>query len=180
MSLSGKTGKDNILFKRPESGGCEPFTDTDYALDICYGDKVVGTLGKIKSETLKNFSIKHDVYYFDLDYDAICEIKTFTGKFKSLPVYPSVKRDIALIVLESVSSGELLDLVKTAKDKLIEHAEIFDVFQGEKIQAGYKSVALSITYRSKTKTLTEKNVEKSHSKIVRLLTDKFEGSFRDE
>jgi len=180
MSLTGSTDKESFKFKRPGEGKCEPFAEPEYSLDICYDDKIVGTLGKIKNEILKNFSIKHDVYYFDLDYDAICEIKSFAGKFTSLPIYPSVKRDIALIVPETVSSGELLDLVKSVKDKLLESSEIFDVFQGEKIQTGHKSVALSITYRSPTKTLTEKNVEKSHSKIVRLLTEKFEGSFRDE
>ncbi len=90
-----------------------------------------------------------------------------------------MKRDIALIVPGSVSSGELLDVLRSNRDKLIESSEIFDVFQGDKIEQGFKSVALSITYRSQTKTLTEKNVEKSHSKIVRMLTDKFRGSFRD-
>jgi phenylalanyl-tRNA synthetase beta chain len=96
-----------------------------------------------------------------------------------LPVYPSVKRDIALMVAENVSAGELLAKVRNSREKLIESCEIFDVFQGAKIPEGYKSVALTITYRSQTKTLTEKNVEKSHSKIVRLLTDEFGGSFRN-
>ena len=117
--------------------------------------------------------------YFDLDYDTICELKTGNKKFSSLPVYPSVKRDIALVVSENVSAGELLAAVKNNPDTLIESSEIFDVFQGEKIPYGFKSVALTITYRSQTKTLTEKNVEKSHSKILLLLTDKFGGSFRN-
>jgi len=179
MALTDSTATEQIQFKQPEEGQCEPFAETGYSLNICYGSDVIGTLGKIKDDILKNFGIKHDVYYFDLDYDTICEIEASPRKFTSLPVYPSVKRDIALIVSDTVSSGELLDLVKSRRDKLIENAEIFDVFRGDKIETGYKSVALSITYRSQTKTLTEKNVEKSHSKIVRMLTEKFEGSFRN-
>jgi phenylalanyl-tRNA synthetase beta chain len=96
-----------------------------------------------------------------------------------LPVYPAVKRDIALVVPNTVSAGELLAKVHETKEKLIESAEIFDVFSGGKIEKGYKSVAITITYRSAAKTLTEKNVEKAHVKVVKLLTDTFGGSLRD-
>jgi len=180
MDLAGFDADTKIVLLPTDNNSGEPFAEPGYSLDLCYGNEVLGTIGRFKNEILKNFAIKHDVYYFDLDYDAICNIKTSEKKFVSLPVYPSVKRDIALIVPQAISSGELLDLVRTSRDKLIESSEIFDVFQGEKIEKGYKSVALSITYRSQTKTLTEKNVGKSHSKIVRMLTEKFEGSFRNE
>jgi len=179
LGLTCSTEKNSIHFQKPEVEKCEPYSEPDYSLLLCHNDKIIGTLGKIKNEILKSFGIKHAVYYYDLDYDALCELKTTKKKFSSLPVYPSVKRDIALIVPVSVSSGELLEGVRTSRDKLIESSEIFDVFQGDKIADGFKSVALSITYRSQSKTLTEKNVEKSHSKIVRMLTDKFRGNFRD-
>ena len=66
-----------------------------------------------------------------------------------------------------------------SRDALIEDVVIFDVYQGKTIQKGYKSVAISVTYRSAAKTLTEKNVEKSNRKIVDLLTEKFGASLRD-
>ena len=66
-----------------------------------------------------------------------------------------------------------------SREKLVEHCDIFDVFQGEKIEQGFKSVALSINYRSETKTLTEKNVEKVHAKLVKMLTETFGGTFRE-
>ncbi len=176
----GRIGEtDTIRFALPENGGDEPFADKGYSLDILSGSIKIGSLGKIKADVLRRFSIKHDVYYFDLDYDRICKQRTISKHFSSLPVYPSVKRDIALVVSENVSAGELLAKVKNYPDKLIESCEIFDLFKGAKIPEGYKSVALTITYRSPTKTLTEKNVEKSHSKIVRLLTEEFGGSFRN-
>ena len=168
-----------IHFALPENGSDEPFAENGYSLDVRFGSLKLGSLGKVKEEVLRSFSIKHDVYYFDLEYDRICDQPTISKQFSSLPVYPSVKRDIALVVSENVSAGELLAKVRNSRDKLIESCEIFDLFQGEKIPEGFKSVALTITYRSPTKTLTEKNVEKSHSKIVRLLTDEFGGSFRN-
>jgi len=84
-----------------------------------------------------------------------------------------------LLLPKHVSSGDLLKVVAESNEKLVEHYEIFDIYSGEPIKDGYKSVALSITYRSPSKTLTEKNVEKSHQKIVSLLTGTFEGSFRE-
>ena len=179
LGLYSGTSTTNIQFKQPEKEQCESYADPGYSLVLCKNDRILGTLGRINEQILKNFGIKHTVFYYDLDYDALCDLETSGKKFTSLPVYPSVKRDIALIVPDSVSSGELLDVVRSTRDKLIESSEIFDVFQGDKIELGFKSVALSVTYRSQTKTLTEKNVEKSHSKIVRMLTDKFRGSFRD-
>jgi phenylalanyl-tRNA synthetase beta chain len=176
----GSIGDDETLsFVIPEDTDRDPFACAGYSLHLMHGSTRVGTLGRLESKVLRRFSIKNDVYYFDLDYDAICAIKVKESKFESLPVYPSVKRDIALVVARDVSAGQLLYAVQKFSDKLVEHVEIFDVFQGDKIPEGHKSVALSITYRSKTKTLTEKNVEKSHSKIVRLLTEKFGGSFRN-
>lgn len=179
LGLTYSNEENNIHFQKPEEVKCEPYSEPDYSLLLCHNDQVIGTLGKIKNGILKNFGIKHAVYYYDLDYDALCDLKTTKKKFSSLPVYPSVKRDIALIVPQNVSSGELLEAVRTSRDKLIESSDIFDVFQGDKIADGFKSVALSITYRSQSKTLTEKNVGKSHSKIVCLLTEKFRGNFRD-
>ena len=177
LGLGHTGGQEAIRFGRPEND-CEPFAEKDYALEIFSGKVKLGSLGKIKTEVLRRFSIKHDVFYFDLLYDRICDLEVIGKHFSSLPVYPSVRRDIALVVSENVSAGELLARVRNSREKIIESCEIFDVFQGAKIPEGYKSVALTITYRSDTKTLTEKNVEKSHSKIVRLLSDEFEGSFR--
>ncbi|WP_136799119.1 MULTISPECIES: phenylalanine--tRNA ligase subunit beta [Desulfosediminicola] len=168
-----------IEFVHPVEEGVEKFCDSDYALLVFAGGTLLGSIGKVLPDVLRSFGIKHDVYYFELNFDSICELQSSPREFNPLPVYPSVKRDIALVVPVTVSAGELLAKVHETREKLIESAEIFDVFQGDKIEKGFKSVAVSITYRSATKTLTEKNVEKAHGKVVKLLTDTFGGSFRD-
>jgi phenylalanyl-tRNA synthetase beta chain len=91
-----------------------------------------------------------------------------------------VKRDIALVVPTSVPAGNLVQTVLTSGEKLVEHCELFDVYQGDKIGSAMKSVAMSITFRSATKTLTEKNVEKANAKVMKLLTDTYGGSLREE
>ncbi len=156
----------------------EPFVDVDQFLSLIADKKVIGYLGKLRDDVVKSFGIKQHVYFFDIDFDAVCGLQAIAKAFSPLPVFPSIKRDIALLVADTVSAGELLRSVRESGEKLIEHSEIFDIFKGGKIPEGHKSVALSITYRSPNKTLTEKNVEKVHAKIVKTLTDTFGGQFR--
>jgi phenylalanyl-tRNA synthetase beta chain len=169
--------EEGIVFAVPEQA--EPFVDEYQSLLLTYRKKTIGHLGKVRSNVLKSFGVKQDVFFFDIDFDLLCEVTAQPKSFTSLPVYPAVKRDIALVVADSVSAGELLSSVRESGENLIEHSEIFDIFRGGKIPEGYKSVALSITYRSPNKTLTEKNVEKANTKIVTMLTDKFGGQFRE-
>ena len=170
----------NGLQLLPVSNGfVEPFAEKDYALNLVNNGATIGSIGKIKQQVLRNFGIKKDVYYFDLDFAALCDLVPEPKAFAPLPVFPSVKRDIALVVPGATPSRDLVDAVLKSREKLVEHCDVFDVYQGDKIESGFKSVALSITYRSQTKTLTEKNVEKAHNKLVKLLTSNFSGSFRE-
>ena len=180
LRLMGVEQKDALSFSLPDSESVEPYTVAQQTLDISAGKHVIGTFGLLRPEIAKGFGIKQSVYYFDIDFDQLSAISAAPKDFSSLPVFPSVKRDLALVVPEHVSAGELLGLVENSKQKLIEHSEIFDIYQGDKIKEGYKSVAISITYRSATKTLTEKNVEKVHQKILTMLSKNFDASLRDE
>ncbi|MBM9519835.1 phenylalanine--tRNA ligase subunit beta [Desulforhopalus vacuolatus] len=177
LRLPFSSEEKGLHFQVPEPG--EPFFQEGQTLDLCLDGKCLGFIGKIDSEVLRNYSIKNEVFYFDLDYDALCRVENTDKQFSSLPVYPAVRRDISLVVPVAVSAGELLKAVQSSKDKLIEDTEIFDVFTGKSIPKGFKSISLKITYRSATKTLTEKNVEKAHAKVLKMLTDRFGGSLRD-
>jgi phenylalanyl-tRNA synthetase beta chain len=170
---------EKLRFQQPENDFIEPFAEPASALNLVNDGKTIGTIGKIKSQVLKTFGIKRDVYYVDVDFTRLCALAPEPKEFNPLPVFPSVKRDIALVVPTATPSGDLVTAVLHSGEKLVEHCDVFDVYQGDKISAGFKSVALSITYRSQTKTLTEKNVEKAHNKLVNLLTGKFSGSFRE-
>ena len=177
MRLIGNDSPSDISLVKSETA--EPFAIGDCSITVVKGEIAVGTLGKVKNDVLRDFGIKRDVYYFDLDFATLCDITPQAKCFSSLPVYPSVKRDIALVIPTATPSGKLVEAVMNSREKLVKHCDVFDVFQGEKIEKGFKSVALSITYRSETKTLTEKNVEKAHTKLVKMLTDTFGGTFRE-
>ncbi len=180
MRLYGQNPDQQIQLSAADQHSAEPFCDEGCCINVVYGATIVGSLGKLKNEILLELGIKRAAYYFDLDFSALAAVKPAAKAFSSLPVYPSVKRDIALVVPTSVPAGDLVQTVLASGEKLVEYCELFDVYQGDKIGGGMKSVALSITYRSATRTLTEKNVEKAHVKLVKLLTDAYGGSLREE
>ena len=171
---------DRIRITVADTGLTEPFCETDCALAVFHDDKQIGSIGKLKGGILLELGIKRTVYYFDLDFSALAAIEPTPKHFTRLPVYPSVKRDIALVVPAAIASGDLVKTVLASGEKLVEQCELFDIYQGEKIAQGSKSVALGITYRSDSRTLTEKHVEKAHAKVVKLLADTYGGALREE
>ncbi|MGA7276648.1 MAG: phenylalanine--tRNA ligase subunit beta [Desulfocapsaceae bacterium] len=179
LRLTDTSAAPQIFCTTAENGG-EPFCQPGYEIKVHSADQQLGSIGKLKNEILVNLGIKRDVYYFDLDFSALCAIKPAAKTFAPLPVYPSVKRDIALLVPRSIEAGNMVKTVLSSGEKMVESCELFDVYQGDKIDSAMKSVALTITYRSATRTLTEKNVEKAHTKLVKLLTDTHGGSLREE
>ena len=179
LRLYGYTADDAIRFRAPEANENEVFSDFAQCLILDSDKGVVGQLSRLLPEVAKQFGIKQEVFFIDLDFELLSSLKAASKNFHSLPVFPAVKRDIALLVPVSTKAGDLLDTVRQSKEKFIEHCEIFDVYQGKPLDDGFKSVAISVTYRSPTKTLTEKNVNKSHTKIINTLTSKFNGSLRE-
>ena len=168
-----------LRFSLPAPDQIEPFVDPAQVLIVSAADQEMGIIARILPAILRKFGIKQDVFFFDLDLDALCQLDPVAKNFTSLPVFPAVNRDIAMLVPEAVAAGALVDAVLQVQDPLIEQCEIFDVYQGDSVKRGLKSVALSVTYRSSQKTLTEKNVEKVHTKIVNMLGSKFEGTLRE-
>ncbi len=156
-----------------------PYVDSSQALLLIADGKTIGQLGRISSSCLKNFSIKQDVYFVDIDFDALTDLNPAPKKFTPLPKYPSVQRDIAILVPQAVASGEMVAAIWDLKEKLIENVELFDVYQGKNIDEGFKSVAISVTYRSQEKTLQEKVVAKIHQRIVDMVMSRFDGRLRE-
>ncbi len=179
LRLQGCAPEDAITFRSPEANECETFADPSQCLILNSTKGIVGQLAKLQPAVAKNFGIKADAYFIDMDFDLLCSLIAAEKNFKPLHVFPAIKRDIALLVPVTTKAGDLLRTVQTSKEKFIETCEIFDVYQGKPLEEGMKSVAVSVTYRSPTKTLTEKNINKSHNKLINLLTSKFNGSLRE-
>ena len=179
LRMQGCGIEDTVFFRYPEENDGEVFAEASQCLILDSKEGIVGQLAKIQPDIAKNFGVKPDVFFIDLDFEMLCSLKGAKKNFSSLPVFPSIKRDIALLVPVATKAGDMLGTIRKSKEKFIETCEIFDVYQGKPLEKGLKSIAVSVTYRSPTKTLTEKNVNKSHNKLINLLTSKFNGSLRE-
>lgn len=173
------TGREGALRFRPLTEYEQPYCRSGYSVEIVDGSNRMGMIGRINDQTARGFGIKQDIYFLEMDLDAINDLPVRSKVFTALPRFPHVKRDIALIVPESVPAGELLQTIFEARENCIENADIFDVYRGKPIEQGMKSVALTVTYRSAEKTLDDETVDIFHNKIVSLLMSRFGGRYRE-
>ena len=157
----------------------QPYCDSQCGLVLAPQGMVIGTLGLVHAETLKGFGIKQPVFFMEIDLEALLQLQRIPKQFQSLPKYPSVKRDISLVVPDALPADTLLQAIRRQPQKYLESVEIFDVYRGKPIQAGHKSVALGLTYRSLTATLDDQTVDKVHQKIVQTLMADFNARYRE-
>lgn len=150
-----------------------------HGLTLTYEGKKLGEAGKFQPAVLKAFGIKQQVFYLDLDMESLMALPVAERAFHSLPRYPAVKWDLAMLVAEETPAGEMLAAVIEAGGKLLERAEIFDVYRGRNIEPGKKSVAFAIHYRDAERTLNEEKVAVVHQKIIDLLESRFHGQLRE-
>ncbi|MCK5323470.1 MAG: phenylalanine--tRNA ligase subunit beta, partial [Desulfobulbaceae bacterium] len=143
-------------------------------------DTKIGEFGKCTGKMLKMFGIKQDVFYLRLNIDAICRLRPAETVFKPLPKFPAVKWDIAVLVPEHVGGGEMVQAIMNSGGKLVEKAEIFDIYRGKTIKKNFKSVGISVTYRSEENTLDDNMVGVAHKKNIQLILSGFEGQLREE
>jgi len=171
---------ENIKFSVPNKE-IIPLTyyDEHACLIIKNNDYELGRFGRVDRNVTKRFGIKQDVFFLEMEIEPLCQLTKGFKKFKPLPRYPAVKRDVALLVSEDVAAGEVLQAVFDQKINELEHADIFDVYGGKSIEKGMKSIALSITYRSSEQTLEDETVDSFHEIIVDSLMTKFGGRYRE-
>ena len=145
---------------------------------IMYNDIYIGTFGEAHPEVIDNYSLGQRVYLAELDLDLIFDKSDRTIIYNPLPKYPSTSRDIALLVKDDIIVKQIEDIIKANGEDLLESYKLFDVYKGAQIAEGYKSIAYSIIYRSKDKTLTDEDVNKVHQNIIRELEEKLDAKLR--
>ena len=139
--------------------------------------KVIGMLGEIHPETLKKEGIDPTVY-FEMNLDEFLNIKTSKVKYSPVSKFPSVSRDIAIIVKEDVSISSIVRSMKKAGGYMLANVDVFDVYQGEHVNKGYKSVALSMVFVDPEKTLVEATINELFNKIYAQLQKDYNAIIR--
>lgn len=161
------------IFERVGLGGHKYLADEENTsfhpgrcADILCDNKYLGTIGEVHPQVLSNYGIGKRVYIAEIDLDTVYSLANDTIIFKSLPKYPAITRDIALVVEDKIEVASIEEVIMDNAGGLVEACRLFDVYKGEQIGQGYKSVAYSIVYRSLEKTLTDDDVVAVHDKIL--------------
>lgn len=147
----------------------EPIENELYAegLSLKAGNKELLQIATISPKLRKLFDLKNDVYYLDIDFDTLLK---YTRKHKvaarELAKFPAVKRDLALLVDSAVSYAELRQIAFQTEKKLLKDVTLFDVYTGDKLEAGKKSYALGFVLQDESKTLDEKTIDNTMNRLI--------------
>ncbi len=136
---------------------------------IACGNDILVEFGTIKKSILKHFDIKQEVLFADFNWNLILKLISNKIKFTDIPKYPEVRRDLALLVDNSVTFDTIYDIARQTEKSLLKDINLFDVYQGKNLPEGKKSYAVSFTLLDNTKTLTEEQIEKIMSKLQKNL-----------
>ncbi|MDE0685487.1 MAG: phenylalanine--tRNA ligase subunit beta [Candidatus Poribacteria bacterium] len=145
---------------------------------VLSSNRQIGIFGEAHPEVLENYDLPYKAYLFDFDMEALVDAAIFAKRFEPIPVYPKVERDLAIVVDQEVLSDMPTELIYATGGELVESVRLFDVYEGEQVPEGKKSLAYAITYHSATETLTDKAVNALHNKVVKHLNQKLGAELR--
>jgi phenylalanyl-tRNA synthetase beta chain len=154
-----------------------PFFEEGKAADILRDGEVVAWFGALRKELLEEYGLAEPVFYGEIRLAKAAASPRAPGRYAPLPKFPPVFRDVACVFPAGVPAGDVLAMVREASPEVVE-AGVFDVFTGEKIGEGNKSVGIRVKLQPLDRTLTETEVHSIHSKIVKLLENRFGGKIR--
>ncbi|MDD6325434.1 MAG: phenylalanine--tRNA ligase subunit beta [Lachnospiraceae bacterium] len=156
----GITGRKSY---RPDSG--KSFLHPGRQADVYYGDKLLGFLGEVHPLVASAYGIGEKAYIAVLDMPAVTELATFDRKYAGIAKFPAVSRDISMVVPKHILAGEIEDVIIQRGGKILESCQLFDIYEGAQIRHGFKSMAYSITFRAKDRTLEEGDITAAMKKI---------------
>jgi phenylalanyl-tRNA synthetase beta chain len=146
---------------------------------VTLGGKLpLGEIGQLLPTLAKKYDLRDAVFLAEFNLDLLLNKRNPAKAFKALPQFPSSRRDVAMLVPESVTHEVVLQTVKHAKAANLESVELFDVFRGKGIPEGQKSLAYAFTYRAVDKTLTDADVNSAHEKVLNSLKDQLKAEVR--
>ncbi len=133
---------------------------------VSYEGKVIGYLGEVHPQVCDNYDIPTRVYVAVLDMPEILPFASFDRKYEGIAKYPAVSRDISMVVPKNILVGDIEKVIEQRGGKILEGYQLFDIYEGAQIKEGFKSVAYSITFRAKDRTLEEADVSAAMKKIL--------------
>lgn len=166
----------NLKYKRKSE---RPYYHPGKSADIISDNKVIGEIAEIHPNVLENYNLSDEAVVISvLDFNELFNSMKKMIKYKALPKYPAMNRDLALVVSKDVLVGEIKEVIESTDTNIIENIELFDVYTGDQIEEDKKSVAYSIQFRNPKRTLTEDEVNDIMEKIINSLKTKLNAKLR--
>lgn len=158
----------------------EPLED-EYFINGCQvfvGKTMIGIMGELAPQLLKQFDIKTSVFFADLNWDIIATLDPGAIRYKEITKFPSVSRDLAMVVDKNVSYSEIERIALSLNIKQLTHLKLFDIFESEKIGNDKKSIAVNFTFLDETKTMTDKEIDGCMQQIIESVRKKLNAEIR--
>lgn len=143
------------------------------------GDETIATVGELHPKVQAAFGINRKVYVFEIPVKAVVNQTRLIGKYEQLPKFPAIARDLALVLPVSVPASQVTDVIVENGGNLLADVKLFDVYTGEQVPDGYRSLAYSLVFRAVDRTLTDAEVETHHKNILVHLEKTLSAKLRD-
>lgn len=158
-----KAGLHQQVTYDPKAG--KPFLHPGRQANIIYGGEILGYLGELHPEVADNYGIGEKAYVAVLDMPKVVENASFDRKFEGIAKFPAVTRDISMVVSREILAGQIEAMIRQRGGKHLESLQLFDIYEGAQIKKGFKSMAYSLVFRAKDKTMTEDEITSAMKKI---------------
>ena len=150
---------------------CDPESELTFLhpgrqANMIYDGRIIGYLGEVHPTVAANYDIKERVYVAVIDMPEIVSRATFDRKYEGIAKYPAVNRDLSMVVPKAVLAGDIEKIFTQRGGKILEKYELFDIYEGAQIKDGFKSLAYTLTFRAKDRTLEEADITAVMKKII--------------
>ena len=144
---------------------------------LMMGNDIVGVIGEIHPRLAKKYDVK-DVYVAELNLSVLLNLKKPAIKFTDIPQYPSVTRDIALVMDQDIPVHDVVRTICKAGQRFIVDTKIYDIYEGERIESGKKSVAIALTFQDASKTLDDATINATMEQILNVVSKEYGAHLR--
>jgi phenylalanyl-tRNA synthetase beta chain len=149
-----------------------------FGMRLLRGSEEIGIIGKVKPALQKDFGIKQEIFYADLDVALLFNAANPKFDVQEVPKFPEVRRDLSLVLDRQVTYAQMEELVRATEKNLVKNIIVFDVYEGDKIPSGKKAYALGFTLQDDTKTLTDEVIEKTMNHLMSAFEQKMQAVIR--
>ncbi len=173
-NLFGRLALEGYWFEEAQY----PYLHPTKAASIKYEGEEIGCLGVLHPDVSREYQVKGELIAGEINLEKVIDKAGLFKHFKALPRYPATLRDLAVLVPRDIPAARVEECIKGAGGELLESFHLFDIYEGEPVPEGYRSLAYSVVYRSPEKTLTDEEVGKVHQNIIDELYRQLEISVR--